>query len=51
MYKKIIFTHAGALGKAEYPLLPGPLRPRVVAPDRILSIGKIVQTKTYPKLN
>ena len=37
------FSDAEALGNAEYslPLLPGPLWPRVVALDRVLSRGKI----------
>ena len=34
----------GDLGNVEYPLLPllpGPIWPRVVAPDRVLSLGQI----------
>ena len=37
------YSNAGALGNAEYPLFalpPSPLRTGVVAPDRVLSIGK-----------
>ena len=44
---------------ASLPLLPGPLWPRVVAPDRILSMGQIelfdiltvCKQMTYAKLN
>ena len=33
------------------PLLPSPLGIRVVAPDRILSMGQIELNYTYAKLN
>ena len=33
------------------PLLPGPLWPRVVAPDRVLSMGQIELNCNYAKLN
>ena len=33
------------------PSLPGPLWPKVVAPDRVLSIGQIELNRDYAKLN
>ena len=33
------------------PSLPGPLWPRVGAPDRVLSMGQIAKLCTYAKLN
>ena len=38
------FSNAGALGNAEYPFIaiaPGSHCPRVVAPDRVLSLSQI----------
>ena len=52
----VIDVVAGALTNAEcpsLPLLPGPLRPRVVAPDEVVSIGKknYLTFKKYDILN
>ena len=49
----------GMLSTPSLPLLPGPLWPGVVAPDKVLSIGQIelfdIETEykqmTYAKLN
>ena len=37
-------------GTPSLPLLPGPLYPGVVAPDRVLSMGQIEQTMYANKL-
>ena len=34
-----------------FPLLPGPLWPGVVAPDKVLSVGQIELECKYAKLN